>query len=211
MMNMLYIEGASTAEGHGGGTDFMRSWSSHVQNAFPNHYIVNRARAGLSLSAINKKWSAEHQGTRVPGLARILSVGQNEARINPELKKPMITLERFAGDLALFSRATRESGLLPIYIGPQPVDETKTLPVPTTGWYIENDLTEEYADLVREQAALDRTSYVDVAGIFAPHHIADLMDEDGRHPNTRGHLLIGRAVVRELTLLGIEAYEPTSM
>lgn len=207
-MTTLYIEGASTAEGQGGGPDFSRSWASHVRMAYPNDYVVNRAQAGLSLSAINRRWQTAQQEGKLFGEVRILSVGQNEARISPDLKKPTISLQRFAGDLAVFSRATREAGMLSVYIGPQPVDESKTNPTPF-GWYIENDLTEEYAAVVKEQAAKDNTSYIDVAELFSTRPIPEVMDDDGRHPNSRGHLLIARSVVRELTVLGVEASLPT--
>ena len=202
-MNTIYVEGASTAAGQGGGQERQYSWPRRVQAGIRGYYVDNRAVDGHALKAINRKWEADVANGLGRGVVRILSVGQNEARINPDLKRPMFTLQSFAGQLALFSEHTHKANMLPIYVGPQPVDETKNNPTPQ-GWYIENDLTEEYAAIIQEQAKRDGAPYVDVAKIFNERPLESVLDDDGRHPNAAGHALIAHQVVCELAIVGIQ-------
>lgn len=56
-----------------------------------------------------------------------------------------------------------------LYVGPQPVDASKTLPSSDTGVILQNNLIEQYAGLMRDQAALATEPFIDVRAAFRPY------------------------------------------
>lgn len=214
-MKSYIIEGGSTAHGTGGGEDGMQSWAAELDATMCTDFtslsaepvqVLNRAKPGNTIVGINVRWKnygeafmANNGVTRRS--IRILSVGQNESRIAPDRLQPIIKLGRFATELKQFSDESERLNMQTVYVGPQLADESKCRPM-ETGWFIENDLVEEYADVIKQRAQQDGMPYVDVAELFSTMPTAYL-DLDGRHPNATGHHTIFQGVKYAIQSLNV--------
>jgi len=198
-MRAILIEGGSTAYGMDA-SDY-GGWAAqlHRDAQKPNEQrkrdplvVINHALPGLTLAYFNKNFFS----TLPPAVemcrrraARILSVGINEAKIPKGMTRPVISLGRFATELAKYSGDSESLRIPTIYVGSQPVDEERTNPVPHTGSIIEDDLLAEYDAVMHERAVTDGMPYVDVRSLFADRS-NDLLAEDGYHPGPEGHQVI---------------------
>ena len=208
-MKTVLVEGSSTAYGAGAGSYGGWAAALHRDSLALNdrdrlnpQVVTNLSMPGLTLIAVNKIFNGMRERFRyVPdhSLVRILAVGQIESTIPPERTRPIITLGRFARELVVYSEESHAAGAQTLYVGPQMADESVEMP---GRWTIENDLTEEYAGLVRFTAQDTGSTYIDVARLFADNAPEGELLADGRHPNARGHQLIYSAVALELEALG---------
>ncbi len=201
-MKVLIIEGGSSAYGmhardYGGWAAQLHRDAvlANEQRVLNPVVVTNHAVPGFTLTAINKRFLATNTPARYchtpDGTStRILSVGINEAKIMPGMTAPIINLQRFAAGLAMFSDHSSSIGMKVLYVGPQPVDESKTRPSSDTGVILQNDLIEQYAGLMRNQAALAAEPFIDVQAAFRPYPLEAVTAFDGRHPNSLGHQLI---------------------
>lgn len=212
-MRSILIDGSSTAYGMHGGADGGWAVRLHRETGFYNERnvanpicVYNHGIPGITLPVVNRKSYAAavlHPSGVSNQVVRILSVGINEAKILPGRERPIVSLGHFASELEIYSSKSLLQRAETIYVGPQPVDESKTNPIRETGSIIEDDYVEEYAELMRQQANRDLVPYIDVRAMFAKHDMSEVMHEDGRHPNAFGHRLIYQAVRRELVELNI--------
>lgn len=201
-MKTLIVEGGSSAYGMHAGA--YGGWAAQLhrdsilaneQRVFDPIVVTNHALPGLTLTGVNIRFAARNtpannRPSRDGTKTRILSVGINEAKIMPGWTSPIISLGRFASELVSFSDHSADIGMNVLYVGPQPVDEALTLPSSDTNVILQNDLIEQYAGLMRDQAANDAAAYIDVRAALSRHDLTDVTAFDGRHPNTLGHQLI---------------------
>ncbi|MGB4759197.1 MAG: GDSL-type esterase/lipase family protein [Candidatus Saccharimonadales bacterium] len=212
-MRSILVDGSSTAYGMHGGADGGWAVRLHRETGFYNEHnvanpicVYNNAIPGITLPVVNRKSYATavlHAPSVDNQIVRILSVGINEAKILPGRERPIVSLGHFASELEIYSSKSLLQRAETIYVGPQPVDESKTMPIESSGSIIEDDYVNEYAELMRQQANWDLVPYIDVRAMFAQYDMSEVLHEDGRHPNAFGHQLIYQAVRRELVELNI--------
>lgn len=160
--------------------------------------VRNYAVPGMTLSGILH--FIEDHTSPVRGARRkatVLSVGLNESKIFPGHTRPSVDLKLFGHQLMLFNQLAEIMDLKQLYIGPAPVIEEKTRPSPT-GCYIEDDLLEEYDAVIAGIARNSGVPYISTRELFSGHELPDVIDDDGRHPNTLGHTLLHHAVSASL-------------
>lgn len=198
-MRAIIIEGASTAYGMDAG-DY-GGWVAQLhrdRQAYNKEcrcepeVVINHALPGLTLPYFNRRFEETVAPLVKPAsdAVRILSVGLNEAKIMPGIKRPILTLGRFSTELATYAEDSARLNLPTIYVGSQPINEAKTKPVPTTGITIEDDLVEEYDAATKAQAEMTAMPFVDVRALFEGHDLDEVLTQDGYHPNELGHKLI---------------------
>jgi hypothetical protein len=211
-MRATLIEGASTAYGMDAGeyggwvAQLHRDRQAYNARHRSNPQIViNHSLPGLALPFFNKRFPST-----IPPIVdmcdgaavRVLSLGINEAKIFPGNARPIIDLPRFTTELSTYARDAADLGIPAIYVGSQPVDESKTRPVSSTGSMIEDDFLEEYDELTRRRAIEDGMPYVDVRTLFGGFALNEVLAEDGYHPNVLGHQVIYLGVQRALAQTG---------
>jgi lysophospholipase L1-like esterase len=205
-LRKIVVEGGSTAYGmhdaEGGGwasrllRDTLRSTDSHT--ATPE-VVVNRALPGRTLSAVARDMDITlDRDRRSASTTSIVSAGLNEAKVFPRYGRPMFSLEDFAGHMEHITMLANIGRVGLLWVGPQPLAAETVHGI--TGATLEDDLVEEYGELMRDHANQTGTPYVDTRKLFLEHGVQELMDEDGYHPNPLGHVVLHQAVRSALPL-----------
>lgn len=201
-MKYISVEGGSTAYGmfdyeHGGWARRLQIDSLGISSKDMTDPLVVQVDAlpGRTLSASVRNIEKDagrlkHLGNRPGALHLIVSAGINEAKILKGQDGPAIPEDRFYTDLGRLGELASciNAGL--VLVGPQPVDERVTRPIPASGTVIEDDLVEHYGETMAEFARENGFGYVDTRALFTPYQLEEVLDADGRHPNPLGHSLI---------------------
>jgi hypothetical protein len=205
IMSIVLIEGSSTAYGRGVEPGQGLSWAERLEHDARRYAqsplyeltrVVSRARVGSNITEINGEWLATGPLVAPPGTAiRILSTGQNEARIKRSTGEPRYNLSQFAAELALFGKHTRSVGFEPIYVGPQLLDPARAVDYERSRiGILSNERASQIARVMQAHAATEGAPYVDVIALQEATDPALLLSEDGCHPNEAGHRAIYRGV-----------------
>jgi len=175
--------------------------------------IINAGVGGNNTSLASKRFERDvlmHHAGIV-----IIQFGINDAAVDvwrtPPATLPRISLHQFEVNLQHFITAVQSQGAQVILMTPNPMRWTtklKTLygKAPYTvdepdGF---NRLLVKYAASVRKLASAHKVPLVDVYHIFQdynkqPNQSIDTLLLDGMHPNDRGHQIIAKLLIREIT------------
>lgn len=82
-----------------------------------------------------------------------------------------------------------------IFIGPTPVDEAKTTPVPwDENKFYKNDYLHQYDEIIKSVCQENKILFVEIFNQWIQTDFKQLLDQDGLHPNSKGHEKIFEAV-----------------
>jgi lysophospholipase L1-like esterase len=209
MKAAIQIEGGSTPYGMG---DTERGgWANrlHIATLAYNScnvrnpiMVKNNALPGLTLPYALKTLDESTTWLRNLGPVTVVaSAGINESKLHAGMERPALPLEFFATCAGKLCSKASELGISLVFVGPQPVDETKTTPS-AGGSTMENDLIEKYDAVLKNTANSHGVPYVDTQALFRGGDSNDLLAADGYHPSPKGHELIHETVKTTLQHLG---------
>jgi lysophospholipase L1-like esterase len=208
-MKTILIEGASTA--YGSGDPENGGWASRLHSNAIKHSIespadpimvANFSYPGQTIRRMNAYLEQDINRMRAASkLAVVASVGLNEARIMPGCTEPILNIDDFDKELRTYLETTEQTGVTPVLMGPQRIDDTRTQPT-TYGSIIKQDMVEEYGRQVATVAAEADIPYIDVNALQKPYPVDKVIAADGLHPTTFGHEIIYQATEETLRRLG---------
>jgi lysophospholipase L1-like esterase len=129
----------------------------------------------------------------------VLQSGINEVKIYGDNPRPQLTPQRFGEHILQFCTDARQENCDVVLVGPQPIETRVQKPV-FGGAIIKDELLVEYGGIMRQVAAGQHVPFVDLRTEFTRdgHQPWDFLDDDGYHPNPRGHAIIADAVYKAL-------------
>lgn len=225
-MKTILVEGASTA--YGSGDPENGGWASRLHTNAIKHSIrnpndpimvANFSYPGQTIRRMNAYLEQDINRMRAASkLAVVASVGLNEARIMPDCSEPILSIDDFDKELRTYLEIAEQTGVTPVLMGPQRIDDTRTQPT-TYGSVIKRETVQEYRQQVASVAAEADVPYIDIDALQQPYPIDKVIAEDGLHPNSFGHEIIYRATEDTLRHLGAlwpyaydePRYNPTSL
>lgn len=211
-MRTVLVEGASTAFGL---YDSFGGWASRLHSETMDYnkahcldpvVVQSKATPGKMLTAMAPSLLSDIKYySRLGPVRCVISAGLNESKIVKQTNRPIVDPVRFGVSLCTLLNSVVESGTSPIVVGPQAVRDNGQGYLETNSHYIENDLTEEYAEFMRMSADEYEVPYVDVRALFAYHDVEKVISDDDIHPTSFGHELIAAAVMTQLKATGLFA------
>lgn len=208
-MKTILVEGGSTAYGFYDAEQ--AGWANRLQVRLAGQeqtrssnptIVVNRALPGRSLPAVTRGFGemvANFQ--RMGDVAAVVSCGLNEAKIFPGKPDSIVSADHFYAHLGKLVTIAEDHDLPLVLVGPQPVNEAKTTPT-THGARIYNATLEAHSQLMREVCAEGDAVFVDTYKLLGDYPLAEVLDQDGYHPNALGHVVLEQAVSGALGLQG---------
>ena len=218
---LIVVDGGSSPYGQGAGE---HGWGSQVYRdsqrdegkpGSGSHIVINQARPQRRLDHIVRHIApgiVHDAGMYGSKVVRILTAGLNEAARYNGKESRFIEPTEFLSLLRKYDSIGRAAGskavgISTIYIGPQVIDETKTLPSRKYNVSIRDDDVEMYADIVEHHATEVGSPFVDVRELFAPYigtgtlHLVQAAD--GIHYTREMHDQVHDRVIAELSGLGV--------
>ncbi|NMN93686.1 SGNH/GDSL hydrolase family protein [Antrihabitans stalactiti] len=201
-MARILVDGSSTAYGlwggeSGGWADRLkmsimcaadrRQFASVVNLAAPLRTVVEIADE-LPLNA-------RTYGGNNPAKVGLFMLGMSESR---RLASGLVVPPReFAQAVERIGSSCRAADFAPIFVGMPPVDESRTFDFGKERACYTNDERARYDGIVKDYAAANGFTYVDIAAELASQFPdpSSLFDEDGLHMNSLGHAVIHDAVL----------------
>lgn len=206
-MRTILVQGASTAAGW---YDMEKAgWPNRVASEVlplnennPQEAILvqNESIPGTTLPAILRDISRIDRYQRLGRVTSVLAIGLNESKIRKDRSRPDVSLERFETDLETYSDYMQSRGVNTVYLGTELL--LKETIVTEMGNTFESDLTLEYDELLRQQAAKNDMPYISVNGLLGEIGLHRSVSHDGYHPNALGHAAISVAVLDAIKNLG---------
>lgn len=198
-MRTILVQGASTAVGW---YDMESSgWVTKLSNEMlplnqvnPKEAILvqNDAVPGNTLPAILRDMNRVDKFQRLGKVTTILAIGLNESKIMNGQTRPLVSLGRFQEALSMYGEYVSNRGVSTVYLGTELlVGQTV---VTDNGNVFEDDLTEEYDDLLRKHAESMDMPYLDTKNLLKQAGGGEAVCGDGFHPNHIGHAAIYSAV-----------------
>jgi len=165
--------------------------------------IYNLGIDGDDSTGVRKRFEPEARTRLFEGaeVTMIFAVGINDSRMDEQTGETKTPVRRFSSNLAvIFARATRMTQKV-YCVGLTRVNEKKTRP---TMWnanvsYI-NDVIKRFDDALKITCRNSCVPYIPVSDVFdTEKHL----DDDGLHPNAKGHELVYEKVKTALEKAGI--------
>jgi len=185
----IAIIGASTVQGAvdpegGGWVGRIRKW--HESRRPRRNFVFNLGVSGNTTTDILRRLLPECS-ERKPGLI-IYSCGLNDSRRVGSLNGPHETpKEKFKYNLRELVKTGRGIADV-IFVSINPIDDTKTLPIPWNKSHFFNQVNaEEYAGITEEIVSSESIPYLDVWSYWIKRNYHVFLYEDGLHPNSLGH------------------------
>ena len=179
--------------------------------------IINAGVGGNNTSLASKRFERDvlmHHADIV-----IIQFGINDAAVDvwrtPPATLPRISLQQFQVNLKHFITASQSQGAQVILMTPNPMRWTANLkklygkaPYAVNEPDGFNRLLVKYALSVRQLATEYKVPLVDIYQVFQdydkqPNQSIDALLLDGMHPNDRGHQIIAKLLIREITKISV--------
>lgn len=125
----------------------------------------------------------------------LIAIGINDTRFIGKDKKECVNKNQFQKNILKIDRIASKYTQRIIYIGLTRVAEKKTNPIQYSRmyWY-NNDRIIEYEDVIKRICRQTRRRFVNLANSFE----SSWLDEDGLHPNARGHVNMAKIIKLKL-------------
>ena len=187
---------------NGGWTQILREWIDEKNLEWNEdfYYLVyNLGVFGDTTEDLLERFDSEvKQRQGEEKFIFIFAVGINDSEYIHSKKGLNIPEEKFQKNLVnLIKKAKKYSSTI-LFVGPNPVDESKVNPMPWASdkSYI-NKNVERYNKLIKKTCKENIVHFIEVFSEFRKTDYRAFL-EDGAHPNTKGHRLIYRIVRKYL-------------
>lgn len=126
----------------------------------------------------------------------LFSIGINDCVLIDD-RDYNVAPEEFRNNMAALISLARKFGHI-VIVGLHKVEETRTTPIPWhKRWYYRNASIQMYDAALREVAAQEKVTFIDLLPLFSADYY-ELLD-DGLHPNAEGHQKIFKLIQTQLT------------
>lgn len=198
-MRTVLIQGASTAVGWYDmeGSGWVSRLSSEIlplNQVNPKEAILvqNDAVPGNTLPAVLRDMSRVDKFQRLGKVTTVLAIGLNESKIMSGQTRPLVSLSRFKEALNMYGEYVSARDVNTVYLGTELLTE-QTI-VTDNGNIFEDDLTDEYDDLIKNHAESLGMPYIHTKGLLRQAGGSEAVCGDGFHPNHIGHAVISSAI-----------------
>ncbi len=192
MYNIL-IFGDSIAAGRR--VDKIKSWPSLLTQFLDTKdkdfiLVHNLSIPGESTSEIIKRFTVE-AGARCKKIypddhaSIVFAVGINDAKSVNSKDNPITKPDDLRKNIALLLDDADKYTSHIIFVGPTPVDESKTAPMDNV--YFLNDKIKMYNKIVNEECQKRNVVFLDIMEDWLALDYLNLLSDDGIHPNEKGH------------------------
>ncbi|MEK6894914.1 MAG: GDSL-type esterase/lipase family protein [Nanoarchaeota archaeon] len=165
----------------GGWADRLKLYCSEEYDYLP---VYNLGIDGDTSEDILERFENECLA-REPDLI-IISIGDNDSA----LKIPLKEFEENIGDIIELAGNFTEKI---IFLGPNYVDESRTMPVEWGKYSYSNSDLQKYGNVIKKLCKENNLGYIDFEEILSKDDL-----EDGLHPNSKGHEKIFQHIVKFL-------------
>jgi len=200
MINKIFVFGDSIA--HGVWDDEMGGWVNRLRN-----FLMNKAtdpnwtevyelgvNGDTSENLLNRfEFETFHRTIPEQGDIFIFAIGINDSAFLTENDNNFIAKIPFKDNLQYLITLVKKYSERIVFVGLTPVNEKKTSPKGGIICY-ENKYIEEYNKIIKLTCEANGLLFIDVLGEFEKVDYYKLLDEDGLHPNSKGHQKIFKIV-----------------
>jgi len=191
-MSTICVFGASITWGafddeKGGWVERLKTYFWKSDNDFYNLGI-----SGDKSTDLLKRFKAECKA-REPNVI-LISIGINDSQYINDRNNPRTPIGEFKDNIQkLIEIGQAFTGKI-IFVGLNPVDESKTMPIPwSPEKYYTNENIQEYNNVVKSICEENNLSFIEIFDNWMKSDYKNLL-EDGLHPNSKGHKKIFETV-----------------
>ena len=205
----IAVVGASTANGqgdpeNGGFAGRLRKWQEMQSTLENRKYFYNLGISANTSNDILDRVEKELKVRRVDCV--IMQLGTNDClrfdEREGQINTPLDEYKENVHDILMIAKeqikTTKQEIGKVIVVGPYPIDEKKTCPVPWAPHYYRNDDIEKYSKALQRICEKMDVEYVDIWENFAAKSLTEYLYEDGLHLNTESHKYIFEKVIEKL-------------
>jgi len=194
-MSQVLVFGGSTSQGlwdpKGGWPQRLRTHLDHLylEGKASKIYTFNLGISGDSSKEVLNRLESE---TKVrlchPKTFFIFGSGGNDAQYRLNKKAVRRSPKDFKTNIIKIIRIAKKYSNLILFVGLQPVDESKTNPIPWEPTIcFRNELLKKYSDIVKEICQKENVYFVEIFDDWVKSDYLKLISSDGLHPNSEGH------------------------
>ncbi len=156
------------------------------------HSVLNIGVEGQTTETLLERFEPEIKARLWPGseIIILVNIGINDALFYKNRNKLWVPIEKTKENIQCLIETARKYSSNIIFIGPNPVDNTKTSPVywdPNLSW--KNEDVERYNAAIKSVCDNEKIPFLDIFKSFAENGYSNLLI-DGIHPNDKGHKLM---------------------
>ncbi len=156
------------------------------------HSVLNIGVEGQTTETLLERFEPEIKARLWPGseIIILVNIGINDALFYKNRNKLWVPIEKTKENIQCLIETARKYSSNIIFIGPNPVDNTKTSPVywdPNLSW--KNEDVERYNAAIKSVCDNEKILFLDIFKSFTENGYSNLLI-DGIHPNDKGHKLM---------------------
>lgn len=191
----ILVFGASIVHGYwdkeGGWVQRLRKFLDEKNLTNPNFYcsIYNLGISGNTTEDLLRRFEFEtkQRFERNEGTMFLLSIGINDSIFVHKTKSSKLNPKEFQNNLIKIIKIARKYSQNIIFVGINPVDETKVDPIPWLPKHsYKNKYIREFNDILKSVCNRNKLHFIDIFDKFIKTDYNNLL-EDGVHPNSKGH------------------------
>lgn len=202
-MARIFAYGSSTTYGYlarEGWADKLKQTMNHRQatQLKPNADVINFGANGRSLDSIAASIDHDVDHFANGRTIGVFMLGLIESRLPSGSKETDMPLQQFVKRLRSLTAAAKQKGIVEVYLGLPPVDETLTKPYRFTGDMFCNDIRLIYDTALQEHASENGCAYIEIWSKFGAEegqHAQHMVQGEGLHLNDGGHAIVHDAVL----------------
>ncbi len=165
-------------------------WAERLKkDCYPKHIIYNLGVSGnTTFDLLNRfEFETEQRFYRDEKTLVIFSIGINDSQFNNKENRTRVDVFNFRNNLLRLINKARKFTPYVIFLGLNPVDESKVDPIPWRQEFsYKNEKIKEYEGIIKNVCEETKIHFVPVFHKFYESDYENLL-EDGIHPNSEGH------------------------
>ena len=199
MANDIFIFGDSITYGafdpeKGGWVSRLRSYLDNKDDF--NADVYNLGISGDTTEDLLKRFDVGINRKK-PGMI-IFAIGINDSAVySLEKKENRVELGKFKENIKTLIEKARKFTNNIIFVGLTPVVESETKPDSVDPGMLNGEI-EKYDNAVKEICQAENLKFVDIYGELSKLDYKTFLDEDGLHPNFKGHQWMAEKIIKGL-------------